>query len=234
METISIRHLRGTVLQESARKGKPLAITNHRVLIGVMIPVVTEWVEHVIDNNWSHVRQSIEESERAIASGTSLPRIEAMVTEPGGEASAGRLPLDSEKLTAPLVAALAGRTVAQPQADREAIHRLQAALNPVGPEISPAEPSIRTVRVGELSAAVIEDAGARGQTLAITHARELVGIVIPVTQRLVEYLIEQNVSRVLYNIRLGEKQTIGPDRLPTLDDLMKQERVKGADLPEDS
>jgi hypothetical protein len=222
METVSIRDLRGTTLRESARKGKPLAITNHRVLIGVMIPVVTEWVEHVIDNNWSHVQQSIAEGEQAMASGTPLPRLRDVVAEPDAPDSGKDVPLTTERLAAPLVAALAGSTVTQPAESREALQRLHAALNPAEPGSSPAEPSIRTVRIGDVSAAVIEEAGDTGQTLAITHDRELIGIVIPVTQRLVEYLIEQNVSRVLYNIGLGEKQINTPDKLPTLDAVLEQ------------
>ena len=43
METVSIRALRGATLRDRAREGKPLAITNHRVLIGVVIPVVPAW-----------------------------------------------------------------------------------------------------------------------------------------------------------------------------------------------
>jgi hypothetical protein len=46
METVSIRSLRGASLRESARNGKPLAVTNHRALIGVVIPVAAAWVEH--------------------------------------------------------------------------------------------------------------------------------------------------------------------------------------------
>ena len=66
METVSIRNLRGKNLSEKALMGRPLAITNRGALIGVIIPVTPAWVEHVIDYNWSHVRQSIVEGEQAI------------------------------------------------------------------------------------------------------------------------------------------------------------------------
>src|SRR5579863_8273387 len=59
METLSIRDLRGARLRESARRGRPLAITTHRVLIGVFVPVASAWVEHLIESNWSQVQQSI-------------------------------------------------------------------------------------------------------------------------------------------------------------------------------
>jgi hypothetical protein len=81
------------------------------------------------------------------------------------------------------------------------------------------EPSVITVRIGDLTANLIEQVGAAGQTLAITHDRELTGIVIPVTRDLVEFLLEQNMSRVLYNIGLAEKQVKTADTLISLDQL---------------
>ena len=227
METFSIRDLRGATLREAARKGKPIAIRNHRVLVGVMIPVVTAWVEHVIDNNWSHVQQSITEGEQAIASGTPLTRIQDVVTEPDvpGSGEGGSLNAP-ERLAVPLVAAMTGGTVTQAAQTKEVLDRLQAALNPAGltagQKNSPAETSVCTVRIGDVSAAVIQEAGESGQTLAITHDRELIGIVIPVTERLVEFLIEQNVSRVLYNIGLGEKENMATGTMTTLDEVLDQ------------
>jgi antitoxin (DNA-binding transcriptional repressor) of toxin-antitoxin stability system len=206
MESVKIRDLRGATLRDKAREGKPLAITDHRELIGVIIPVVPEWVEHVIDRNWSEVQQSIAEGEESMTADTPLRRLEDVA---------------ADQLTVPLVAALAGTTITQPARTRETLHRLRAVLNPTGPATGsdPAEPSSQTVRIGDVSAALIRKAGDNGQTLAITHDHELVGIIIPVTRHLIEYLIEQNVSRVLYSISLGEKEIGGPDPLVTLDDV---------------
>ena len=64
--------------------------------------------------------------------------------------------------------------------------------------------------MGDLSAARIEKAGVNGQTLAVTHDRNLIGILIPVTQDLVQFLIERNMSSVLDSIRRGEGQIKGP------------------------
>ena len=64
-----------------------------------------------------------------------------------------------------------------------------------------------------------------GQTLALTHDRELIGIVIPVTQNLVHFLIEQNISRVLYNIDVGEKELTLPGALTTLDSALGQDQA---------
>ena len=89
METVSIRDLRGATLRDRAREGKPLAITNHRVMIGVVIPVVPAWVEHIVCYNWSHVRQSIDEAEGALADGrpmTALPGVNAMTEAAGAGA----------------------------------------------------------------------------------------------------------------------------------------------------
>jgi hypothetical protein len=65
------------------------------------------------------------------------------------------------------------------------------------------------MRIGDLSAAEIEKAGVNGQALAVTHDRTLIGILIPVTQGLVQFLIERNISSVLENIRHGEERLKG-------------------------
>jgi antitoxin (DNA-binding transcriptional repressor) of toxin-antitoxin stability system len=224
MESVKIRELRGADLRARARSGEPLAITNYGSLIGVIIPVTQAWVEHLIDRNWSHVRQSIAEGEQAMASGTSMLTVDDVVAQADArgyneEQGDGK----PERLAVPLVAAVVGGTVMQPSESRETLERLQALLNPPGSAGDPApQPSIHTLRIGDLSAGRIERAGAQGQTLALTHDRELVGIVIPVTQGLVEFLIEQNISRVLYNIGLGEKQLATSDKMTTLEQVLGQ------------
>jgi hypothetical protein len=76
---------------------------------------------------------------------------------------------------------------------------------------------VRPIRIGDLSAAQIEKAGVNGQTLAVTYDRELVGILNPVTQGLVQFLLEQNISRVLNNIAQGEEEIKAPGQLTTPD-----------------
>jgi hypothetical protein len=202
---MNIRDLRGAALRERALRGELLAITNHRVLIGVVIPAVQGWVEHLITRNWRQVSQSITAAEKAIADG------EPMMTIADAQPAASADDDSLDRQVIPLIAAVINGTVVQEPASREAVGRWRAALNPPGSagvrENNPDEPSVvRTVRIGDLSAGLIEEAGSNGQTLAITHDRELIGIVIPVTQNLVQYLIEKNISRVLANIELGEKQ----------------------------
>lgn len=103
----------------------------------------------------------------------------------------------------------------------DVIGQLQVLLNPPRPgttrESELAQPSAITVRMGDLTAAQIEKAGKNGQTLAVTHDREPIAIVIPVTRDLVEFLLEQNMSRVLYNIGLAEKWIKDDDSLASLE-----------------
>jgi antitoxin (DNA-binding transcriptional repressor) of toxin-antitoxin stability system len=213
METASIRDLRGADLQKRAREGKPLAITNHRALIGVIIPASSAWVEHLVFYNWSRIRHSIAEGEQAVADAAAAPP-----SGPGGHRTGpGRKqdPGVAERPVVPLNAAVVGETVVQTPESEEAIEELRALLNPArsvgGQDGGLAEPSVvRPIRIGDLSAAQIEKAGANGQTLAITHDRKLIGILIPVTQGLVQFLIERNISRVLSNIRHGEEQLEDP------------------------
>ncbi len=228
METVSIRNLRGENLRENALKGKPIAITNRGALIGVIIPVATAWVEHVIDYNWSHVRQSITEGEQAMADAAApMITIQHVVPDKDPVTLREGQPLNTpERVALTLAAAMVGGTVAQTPETEEILKRLQAALNPsssaAGQEGAPAGPSVITVGIRELSARRIEKAAANGQAIAITHDRELIGIVIPITPGLVEFLIEQNMSRVLYNIALSEKQIRTPDKMFTLDEALNQ------------
>jgi antitoxin (DNA-binding transcriptional repressor) of toxin-antitoxin stability system len=204
METVSIRDLRGADLQERARAGKPLAITNRRALIGVIIPASSAWVEHLVIYNWPRVHQSITEGEQAIADDPAAPAGAGRGERPDGGTGHGRpvLPLD---------AMVVGETVVQAPSGVDAVSQLWAVLNPPGStgqqEGAWAEPSVvRPIRIGDLSAAQIEKAGVNGQTLAVTHDRKLIGILIPVTQGLVQFLIERNISTVLDNIRRGEER----------------------------
>jgi hypothetical protein len=215
METFSIRDLRGAALRESASKGEPLAITNHRVLVGVLIPAATGWVEHLISHNWSEVRQSISKAEEVMTAGQPMVTIDDIVSE--SDAPRHRQQPDPDALAEPVVplaAAMLGGTVTQGKSSRETVKQLQAALNPLEPSVVH---TMRTIRIGNLSAAQIERAGANGEALAVTHDRELIGVLVPVTADLVQFLIEQNIDRIVHRIKLGEKQLKTSEQLTTLD-----------------
>ena len=218
MDTVKIRELRGTDLQRRTRSGRPLALTNRGNLIAVLVPVTRAWVEHLIDYNWSHVRQSIDEGERAMAAGEPMATLDDVMAQPGPGDERGR---PAPELLVPVVAAVIGGAVMQPPETTETLERLHAVLNPRDPAAPAEGPSVLTMRIGELSAERVERAGAAGQTVALTHDRELVAIVIPVTRGLVEFLIEQSMSRVLYNIALGEKEIRNSQTVLTLNDALR-------------
>ena len=222
METISIRDVRGKALLDRARKGEPLAITNYRVLIGVIIPAVEGWAQHLICQNWPQVQESITGAEAAIAAEEPMTTLQDEIPGPdagaGGDQQARGAP---GRPAVPLEAAIVDGAVAQTPQSREAIRQLYAAWNlpaPDGPDDPSAVQAIRTVRIGDLSAAVIREAGVNKEALAVTHDRELIGILVPVTQDLVQFLIEQNISRVLSNIDRSEEQLESGAKMTTLEE----------------
>jgi hypothetical protein len=225
METVSIRGLRGSDLAKRARSGELVGIENHRVLIGVVVPVTSQWLEHLIDYNWSNVMQSIAEGEQALTDGKPMVTLDSVIadadgrSEPPGASEAA--PKGLAGIAAVATAAVGGTVVNVP-GGKETVEQLRAAAGSPGPATGQkegsAESAVRTVRIGDLSGHLIEEAGAAGQTLAITHDRELIGIVVPVTAGLVQYLIEMNMSRVLYNIGRGERKIADGEPLVTLDD----------------
>jgi hypothetical protein len=227
MRTVGIRDLRGSTLRESSSKGELLAIANHRVLIGIFVPATSAWVEQVIDYNLSQVYQSIAEGEQAMTAGVPMATLDGVLAAASdvGYEGQGPGPRGPAGLTAQLSAAAVGESVVLSSASKEAIAGLKGALGfpqPAGGRANQDEPSVHPIRVGDLSAAQIEKAGVNGRVLAITYDRELVGIVIPVTPDLVQFLMEQNISRVLYNVGLGEKEIGTGEKLATLDGTLRE------------
>lgn len=223
METISIRGLRGLDLAKRARSGKLVGIENHRVLIGVVVPVTSRWLDHLIDYNWSNVRQSVAEGEQALAAGKPMVTLDGVIAEADGRSQPGApedAPTGLAGIAAVATASVSGTVVNVP-GGKETVEQLRAAAGSSGPaagqEEDSAESSVCTVRIGDLSGHLIEEAGAAGRTLAITHDRELIGIVVPVTQGLVQFLVEMNMARVLNNIRRGEVRLADEEPLVTLD-----------------
>jgi len=255
MRTISIRDVRGSDLEEYARAGELVGVTNHRVLIGVVVPVTQSWVEHMIDHNWSRVRQNVAEGEQGMAYESPMVTLDDVLDSAAkDEAEAAKLEAeeahhrravqqlrgDVASVLGPMkpaarqiaseatkaTAALTEFTAIGPlapagEAFNDAVKRLAAALGLAEPgavEIT----STRTVRVGDLSARVIEEAGHVGQMLALTHDRVLVGIVIPVTPRLVEFLVDQNWTRVMQSVQRGEAEIEKGQPFVMLDDVLSQ------------
>jgi hypothetical protein len=203
MQSVSVRNLRGSNLRENARRGMPLTITNRNTLIGIFIPVTATWVEHLIDYNWSHLRQSIAESESSLPTASAVAALDDVFIR-GGSIRDGQ------------------KQISKTRQEMEGFEQIQTALSlsasDAGQEVEPAASSVVTVRIGDLTARLIEKAGANGQSLAVTHDRELVGVIKPVTRSLVNFLIEQNMSRILHNIVLSERHIRTPGKMATLDE----------------
>jgi hypothetical protein len=221
MEKVSIRNLRGRTLRDHARKGEWLAITNHRVLIGIIIPAPEGWVQHLVPHDWPHLRQCIDEAENAMAAGSRLITIQDAVPAPDAERS--RETGNPGKPGMQPAAAAAGTGVAHTPENKVAIEQLSKAGSFLPGQAAPQGDDttgspVRTVRIGDLSATLIDIAGVKGQVLAVTHDRELIGILVPVTQDLVQSLIEENISRVLDSIDKGEGQLGSAGRMITLDE----------------
>lgn len=216
LRMINIRELRGADIERYATAGELIGIKKNRALIGVVVPVTSHWVEHVIEHNWSRVVQSIGEGERAMAEGNPMVTLDALLAHPSG----GEEPPAGEA-SAPDVAA-------------RALRRFVASVGVVESEDSDLPP-VRGVRVGDLSARAIERAGDEAEILALTHDGALLGIVVPVTQRLVNFLVGKNISRVIYNVHLGEKETASGEPLSPIEEVLAERpdliRPAGAQVP---
>jgi hypothetical protein len=150
--------------------------------------------------------------------------LDGVIAEADGRGQQPGTPEDAPKGLAGIAAvatAVVGGTVVNMPGGKETVEQLRAAAGSsrpaTGQEEGSVESAVRTVRIGDLSGHLIEEAGAAGQTLAITHDRELIGIVVPVTQGLVQFLVEMNMSRVLNNIGRGEMRIADEEPWVTLD-----------------
>jgi hypothetical protein len=249
METVSLRELRGAHLRNTARGGKLLAITNHKALVAVVVPVAAPWVEHLVDYNWAHVRQSIAEGEQAVASGVRMVTLSALAAEapkapeakaPEAKAPEAKAPEASdlapverdsgeipERMVIPITSSASGLTEMHSVPSKEVVDRFRALTSPAADadQASDSGPVV-SVRIGDLTARLIEQVSQAGQIIALTHERELIGLVVPITSGLVEFLIEQSLSRVVYNIVMGEKELSHTGKLNTLADVADGPRLR--------
>jgi len=88
---------------------------------------------------------------------------------------------------------------------------------------SPASPLHRNRRVHlrDMSGKLLRAAAEQGEAIVLTTDKVAAGVIFPVTQRWVTELVEQNLSRVLYNISIGEKELAADPHRVTLDDLVQ-------------
>jgi hypothetical protein len=196
MKTIKIRELRGSTLEQYARAGELVGLTRDRALIAVVVPMVQAWVEHIIEHNWSRVMQSAAAAEEDLNRETDLVSLDDVSrSEDHAVAASGEDPF-------------------------EKIKQLTAAFDTNSKAGISDITSTNTIDIRELSAHRIEEAGQARELLVLTNDRVLIGIVVPISPRLVEFLISQNLSRVIYNIQVAEQRAADGAPFITLDEVL--------------
>jgi hypothetical protein len=200
MIMIKIRDLRGSLIEKLSDAQELVGITNNKVLAAVMVPVTRGWVEHVIENNWSRVAQSIAEGQHERDAGRPLVSLDAAL------AAADASSEPDHEAGQPLIETIPGIPL---------VRRLFQVL--AHHEDDPASVSpVRVVRIGDMSGAVLGEAREADQIIAVTNERVVVAFLLPVTNRLVDHLIETNKTRVMYNVSRGQSERTSGKPLTTL------------------
>jgi len=87
-------------------------------------------------------------------------------------------------------------------------------LIPLGDQVDTSEPTVgapmegalQRVSIREVSGELIERAAQSKQVLGITDNRVLRAVLIPITQKWLDQLVDSNLSRILRGIEVGERQ----------------------------
>lgn len=236
MKTVKIRDVRGPLLEELARERRLVGITSNRVLVAVLLPVTGAWVESLIEANLSRLEQNVKLGERELATG-SAESLDDLVASSAPEdallAPAAHAEARVSSHVSPGRTSVAGVATRGLASIRTAMRLGSGSANPSQMESPQPPPPMQAVRIGDLSGALIEEAGSTGQTLAVTNGGVLVGVLVPVTQQLVEHLVDQNMSRILWNIAEGELEATSGASLTNLDDLVPAESGNGGSVFED-
>jgi hypothetical protein len=231
MMTVSLRDLRGGQLKKYADMEEMVGLTNHRVLVAVLLPATAEWVAHLVETNVSRVEQNIQAGEDEFKRDGSLTTLEAALDE-GQRTAASNLDVEREAslvdevrsvvgATAEGLGSVVGQVPVVGATAVEALGRIWSHLGgPSTGSTNSTPSSVQSVRIGDLDGAVIEEAARQDRTIAVTHGRVLVGVLMPVSKYLVEHLVEENMSRVLYNIAKGEME-ISAGHATALDDVLQ-------------
>ena len=201
VKNISIREVRASKLREFAAEETLAAITDNRVLAGIFCPVTQDWLTQMLAMNRSRIRESVRSGEKELANLARLRTLDSLAAEAPtapGDTSAGRWnPIEAVE---------------------DVLSAVRHAMSPSHDAAGPATLETKTVRIGELSGPVIREAARTGQTLAVTDRRELVGVIVPVDERLVAHIVEENLSRIHRNVLEGERE-LGAGATRTVDDL---------------
>jgi hypothetical protein len=199
MKTVGIRELNAAKFRQLVDAGKLAGITSDRVLVGVFSPIGDQWLDHLLRMNRSRLIQSIDEGEKSLANEKPLTTLDDLdLDAPATGPTAGIPPSGKNPVAAVIENPLA------------AAHDLLALVGGLVTHQSEehktdAQPPLhRTIRIGDIGKQPILDAGKTGQMLVVTNRGQMLGIIIPVTQRLVAHMIEANLSRLRRTIPEGE------------------------------
>jgi hypothetical protein len=205
MKTIAIRDLRAPLLHQLGAEKSLAGITDNRVLVGVFTPIDREWLMHVLTQNHSRVLQSVRDGEKELDN-LNEPHDVRTLDDRLKEAAER----DDAAATRASDADPAGfwdpRQAVQPVV-QPLLHALSTVRNMASHQSQEMPPvDARTIKIGDISAAEIRAAADASQMLVVTDRRQLVGIIVPITQQLVAHLIEGNLSRVKRSVAQGEHE----------------------------
>ena len=79
----------------------------------------------------------------------------------------------------------------------------------------------RHVSLRDISGKLLDEAAERDEPIVLTTDRVIAGVIFPVSQTLVIQLVEKNLSRILYNIHIGEKELAAGTPMTTLNDAIR-------------
>jgi hypothetical protein len=225
MKTVKIRDLRGPKLEGYARAGQLVGLTRDRALIAVMVPMAQAWIEHLIDYNWSRVVQSLAAAEGAIDSQSDMVTLDSAV-ETANASRPGRKRALLESVD---------------RDDESSIDETGGVIDQLAATISlmdPHDTSVRTTTtlgIRQLSAHRIAQASENQELLVLTSDRRLLGLVVPISEKFIEFLVSQNLSRVMYNIQRAEKESRTGNAVTTLDAVLHANDVGDAmEAPHDA
>ncbi len=244
MKMIKIRELRGSTLEKYARAGELVGLTRDRALIAVVVPMVQAWVEHVIKHSCSQLRQSMAAAEAEMDSEADLVTLDDVLAEaaakpdpPQSQRHAGaeqvgdvsRSRHHAGAAADQHFAASAERATAALGFTRENTAKMIKSLAAeFGMDAGKGGDSHITltsaIGIRDLSARRIEEAGQVRELLVLTNDRMLIGIVVPISPRLVEFLVSQNLSRVIYNIQVSEQRAAAGELFTTLDEVLAHDK----------
>ncbi|MFF0284365.1 hypothetical protein ACFYSW_29165 [Rhodococcus aetherivorans] len=199
METVGIRQLNAKKFQQLVDTGKLAGITSDRVLVGVFSPIGDQWLNHLLRMNRSRLMQSIEEGEKSLANEkalTTLDDLDLDAPATGAATDTPNSPMSS--VTAVMENPIAAVQDLLAMVGGLVMHPSEESTTGTQP------PQHRTIRIGDIGKQPILEAGKTGQMLVVTNRGQMLGIIIPVTQRLVAHMVEANLSRLRRSIREGE------------------------------